>query len=169
MKWLCFALLACNTEAAEAFVAPPEPATAVESAAARLFAPTDEARAMTLDALLQWSEATGLDLREGEGGVAVELVDGIADDDGRPMCGRSLRSEGEVVAIQISTRTADRCRRPAQTLLHEMGHALAPHAPNDGHTTGGLMRAQQDPEATAVDAAAVAMVCAEVHCQAATR
>lgn len=114
--------------------------------------------------MLQWSEATGLDLREGEGGVVVELVDGIADDEGHPMCGRSLRAEGEVVAIQISTRVADRCRRPAQTLLHEMGHALAPRAPNNGHTDAGLMRAEQDPEATTVDAAAVAMVCSEAHC-----
>jgi hypothetical protein len=119
---------------------------------------------MALDAMAQWSDATGLYLDESEGGVVVELLSGITDDDGRPMCGRSLRSGGEVVAIQVSTRVADRCRRPAQTLLHEMGHALAPQAPNQGHTPDGLMRAQQAPEATTVDAAAVSMVCAQVHC-----
>lgn len=165
MKWLLFVLLACNSEAVEVLPAEPDASTSeVEAVSAWLFAPTDAARAMTETAMAQWSTATRLDLREGEGGVVVELLDGITNEKGEPMCGRSLRSGGVVVAIQISTRTADRCRRPAQTLLHEMGHALAPNAPNNGHTPDGLMRAEQDPEATTVDAEAVAMVCGELHC-----
>lgn len=119
---------------------------------------------MTEAAAAQWSEATGCDIRLGEGGVAVELVDRLVTEGGAPMCGASLRDAGLVTTIQISMATADRCRRPSLTLLHEMGHALAPHAPSNGHTPDGLMRAEQDPKATTVDAAAVAVVCGELHC-----
>ncbi len=119
---------------------------------------------MTETAAAQWGEATGCDIHLGEGGVSVELVERITTPEGAPMCGASLRQAGLVTTIQLSMATADRCRRPALTLLHEMGHALAPHAPNDGHTQDGLMRAQQDPKATTVDAAAVAVVCGELAC-----
>lgn len=129
-----------------------------------VFTPTEAAREMTEAGVAQWRDATGLDIRIGDGGASVELADRIVTDEGAPMCGASLREGGLVVTIQVSMNTADRCRRPAQTLLHEMGHALAPHAPYDGHTPDGLMRAQQDPKATTVDPAAVSMVCDELHC-----
>lgn len=167
MKWLCMVLsLACG-------VAPVEHQDEPEDASVELigdawcsftFSPSDAARAMTEAAAAQWGEATGCDIRIGEGGVSVELVDRITTDEGAPMCGAALRESGLVTTIQISMATADRCWRPALTLLHEMGHALAPRAPNDGHAEAGLMRAQQDPEATIVDAAAVELVCAELHC-----
>lgn len=117
-------------------------ALAVEERCTVVFSPEESIAELAESAAEQWSEATGCDVRVGEGGVAIRFVERITNDAGDPQCGvtHRMRDEsGAVVGardIEISTNRVDRCRLTARDVLHEMGHGLAPRR---GHTTEGLM------------------------------
>lgn len=117
-------------------------------------------------AATQWSEATGCDVRLGEGGIPVSYVERIVDARGNPQCGETHRLRDDSGAIlgvdfiHISTNLADRCHLHARDVLHEMGHGLAPHR---GHTTEGLMAPTWD-AVDYVDEPARAFVCSELGC-----
>jgi hypothetical protein len=133
-------LVGCSCGAAD--VAPaPEPVPAAPECRV-VFSPELDIAELTEDAALEWSEATGCDVRTGDGGIPVRFVDRILNLKGEPQCGvthRERDAAGAIVGakdIEISTNVGDRCHLTARDVLHEMGHGLAPHR---GHTAEGLL------------------------------
>lgn len=166
MRELLVALALC------ACTAPDEPAAEAERVVlpaadwrgcARVFTPEPGIAALTREAVAQWREATGCDLRVAEGGIPVRYVERVLNDEGEPQCGvtRRLRVDGVIVGareVEISASIPDRCHDVARNLLHELGHALAP---GRGHTSDGLM-APVPNDTDYVDGIAAAFVCAEL-------
>lgn len=80
----------------------------------------------------RWSKATGCDVRVGEGGMPVHLVDVVIDGEGNPLpahiVGGFHRGENAIYVTPL---------RDAGTVTHEIGHALVPRVDTavypDGH------------------------------------
>jgi hypothetical protein len=131
-----------------------------------VFTPAGDIAELVESAALQWSEATGCDVHLGEGGVPVRFVDRILDAHGNPQCAATyrLRDDAGVILgadrIEVSTNRGDRCHLAARDVLHEMGHALAPHR---AHTTEGLM-APVPNGVDYVDEVSRAYICGELAC-----
>lgn len=104
-----------------------EPALAAEdhaSACAVVFTPAPELLAETLAAAARWSAATGCDIRVGEGGIALRLVEE------RMPTPRGTLAHGATYCASAPCKRSglviDVARdHAAVTIPHEMGHALA--------------------------------------------
>jgi hypothetical protein len=90
-----------------------------------VFTPAPELRAETLAAAARWSAATGCDIRIGEGGIALRLVEDRmptpwgTEAHGHTYCPTDDGCKRSALVIDIARDHA------AVTVAHEMGHALA--------------------------------------------
>jgi hypothetical protein len=83
----------------------------------------------------RWSQATGCDIRVGEGGIVVEQS---AADDPRLWNARAGRfSSGVTLFTPAGTLIVVREERVSEVIPHEMGHALA-HTSGHGSDEAGL-------------------------------
>lgn len=88
-----------------------------------VFSPVPELLAETVAAAARWSAATGCDIRVGEGGIALRLVEERmitprgTEAHGRTYCPAESCRRSELV-IEVARDHA------AMTVAHEMGHAL---------------------------------------------
>lgn len=90
---------------------------------------------VTRDWAAKWSEATGLQVVIGDGGVPVRALDRVTND-GKEACGTTTITDGAPVDIQIDMTPPDRCVGWGYMVGHEIGHALAG---DPGHEDDGLM------------------------------
>jgi hypothetical protein len=141
--------------------------------------PAPELEAATLEAAQAWSDATGLDVTVGPGGIPVVVDDalqagGNAPDEGA--CGRTYvrrLATGKLVdvrqiAVRLTAPAGYHCRTPAGTLRHEIAHALrslgSPDVdPGAGHADEGLF-AERANDSSTIDADALAAVCETAAC-----
>lgn len=133
--------------------------------------PTPELEAVTRDAAAAWTEATGIEIAIGAGGIPVYA------DDALESCGMTLvrrLSTGRLLDVPgIAIRTAPPpdggyCRPPAGTLRHEFGHALQHLAspdrdPGEGHADRGLLAPTANRTQT-IDTPALERVCERADC-----
>jgi hypothetical protein len=128
--------------------------------------PDADSRAATVAAVEAWNEATGLGIVVGEGGVPVQVVDELDN------CGETNARVADGVLVRIAIRRATPaprfCGEWERTLRHEIGHAIrywaiGAAAQLDEHTAGGLMGERAN-RATAIDAEALELTCADAPC-----
>jgi hypothetical protein len=127
-----------------------EPACAVVLSPAADIAPSVELAAA------RWSQATGCDVRLGEGGVSVVFDTPILRPDG-------TEAPGVTEPGGLLVRIDPRHRRRDETVAHELGHVLGA-----GHTDSmGLMSGRKG-RADRIDADSLAAVCEVLSCPAFT-
>ena len=97
--------------------------------------PDAELEQVTRDWAAQWSEATGLEVVVGPGGVPVRALNRVTTD-GVEVCGNNTITDGVPVDIQIDMTPPARCVGWGYMVGHEIGHALAA---DPGHGEDGLM------------------------------
>lgn len=88
-----------------------------------VFTPDAELLEETTTAAARWAAATGCDVRVGEGGILVQLVDVILDLEGNPTSRKGVTRASDDMSVIILMVTPD---RDARALPHELGHALYP-------------------------------------------
>lgn len=132
-----------------------------ETDCSRVFTPTPEAEPYVAAAVERWSQATGCDVRIGEGGIPVAMAPEIISDKGDMMTGVSNRANCEVYEVFI----AEYSTRKYETALHEVGHAL--HSPCDAahaHTETGIMTYNSREDR--IDEASLSLICEGFDCRA---
>ena len=117
--------------------------------------PTEETRDLVEDAAAQWTAATGIELRVGEGGIPIKAAPRALDDEGREACATTeivrefgthrFRSIKELVIARTPPRGCPNWETGRAT-LHELGHILCNwHVDgwpaNACHSDAGLMAA----------------------------
>lgn len=90
---------------------------------------------VTRDWAAKWSEATGLEVVIGDGGVPVRALDRVTTN-GVEVCGNNTITDGVPVEIQIDMTPPERCVGWGYMAGHEIGHVLAA---DPGHDDDGLM------------------------------
>ncbi len=116
----------------------------------------------------RWSLATGCLVTTDEGGIPISTVEQAYDAEGNQVCGTTEENtiqgaEGiAVVVIEIGRTAKASCGTRERTLLHEIGHALAPGEP---HTESGLMAERANGTDT-IDESALTMICKQLACEA---
>ena len=145
---LALAAIGCASESPAEVTLPASPAPEVAAEAAPgcsvVFSPDAELEAETAEAAARWSLATGCDIRVGEGGIRVRLVEEQMPTPSGTMGHGHTYCPGE--ACKRSELVIDVAREHvARTIAHEMGHALgstAGHVEDDESAlmfhTGGL-------------------------------
>ena len=129
---------------------------AYENDCTRVFSPSPEAYEYVARAAERWARATGCDVRVGEGGIPVVMVDEILDLDGNRAAGVSNVEACNVASIEIARYAS----RPSRVALHEMGHALSQPCnvyDGTGHADTGIMT--PDSAADVIDAASLSLIC----------
>lgn len=140
----------------------PEPATVAPEPehCGMVFSPSPELLEATEIAAARWSAATGCDVRVGEGGLPMTVLDEVIDLDGDSKTARTtFKGEpGAAYAMGIEVRR-DRAWDFDRLVAHEMGHALGGH----GHTETGVMKGRCDTGAP-IDAVSLGLVCENLSC-----
>jgi hypothetical protein len=139
--------------------------------------PSDDTRELVERAASEWTQATGIDILIGAGGIPVTAAEEALDEDGNPACGitpvrRGKRSR-EFRAIErvvIAMRPPAGCPRwqTGRTMLHEIGHVVCEFGvdgdPENGcHSETGLMATKAN-ETQGIDGASLEVVCAHATC-----
>lgn len=163
-------LAACAGEAPDSAVTEPETLTAqVHEASAHdvpevsepcgaVFTPEPALLAETTAAAARWSAATGCDVRVGDGGIPVRLVDMLYDDAGHAqpeMFGLQHWTESGEIVIDVTAL------RSQPVIPHEMGHALFPR---HGHVDDDVSLMSSHGGAWRITAADLAFVCEGFPC-----
>lgn len=142
------------------------------------FAPDPELVDMVTDATARWSRASGNGaVQAADGGIPVRHVSGLVSADGNPACsltgwidfhGGPMAGRRVVQWIELDSNTPEfwidgqlmRCPDEMHSLMHEIVHALAPHA---AHAASGLFATRTEGNGL-IDAQALAQLCSEADC-----
>lgn len=153
--------------AAEALDAPrsedaaePAPLTAAEPApCGAVFSPDAVLLDETLDAVARWSDATGCDVRVGEGGIRITLVDVIIIE-GEPSGGPGYtRWKDGAWLIEVTDE------RVPEVIPHEIGHTLNPDI-EQPHVVDGVSLMTSAGGAGLITDADLSYVCSLLECTA---
>jgi len=134
---------------------------------ARTFAPGPGLETELTSALERWSTATGFELSIDPDGIPVGFADHtmVWPDTGTEACAITAAAiHGDDLwtrAVELSDPMPSGCPDVETQLLHELAHALAPHAK---HGSRGLFSRNVD--GSTIDEAALMAVCAEAECPA---
>lgn len=126
------------------------------------FHPEPELVAVAREDGKRWNDAAGLDIRVGDTGVPIRLVDQVYDPSGGLACGVTVVERddtGKVTGIVRIDLT--RNDSPRDCLLHEMLHAFAPQAQ---HLPEGMFAEHGDTSTWRIDPATLTEACSHVDC-----
>lgn len=157
------------TVAALALACHPGGIDVADAGAPLILTPASGLEADVRAAALAWSDATGLDIQIGPGGAAVERAE-------LDTCGLTSMRAGVVRSVQMHAALGvgtvavpgGTCKSLAETLRHEIGHAITRHwNGTGGHPAAGLMshEAQSAAGELRVDIEALEFVCAFAPCR----
>ena len=139
--------------------------------------PTDDLRELVEQAAPQWSQPTGIDIRIGAGGIAVETAEETFGPDGKPVCGITPVRRGKythdfqaIERVVIATKPPPGCPgwKTGRAVLHELGHVVCEWGvdelpENHCHSVTGLM-AQKANDTKTIDAESLETVCRYAAC-----
>lgn len=137
-----------------------------------VFSPSEELYDDTVDAAEAWAVATGRDIRVESGGTPITLEPTVMVH-GEPACGAAeqawITATGKwshAIRIEIAEQAlGQNCQPVPLRIRHEMGHVLSRTTLGDpGHAPRGLMSPWPGAEDLAIDADALAVVCATEPC-----
>jgi hypothetical protein len=126
------------------------------------FRPDPELYDVTVQAVMRWRAATGLDLRISDDGIPIQAMDRVLTEDAEypEVCGWARLWEG---TIWIAMNPEVHCADLSVVVTHEIGHAIF----GDGrHSSGGVMSVGNVDPTTRhlIDETSLELACSEAPC-----